>query len=156
NGRTSQDLAVARAFAKIRHPDLMLGIPLYSDVPAIHDYVVQADGAYDETIRRILNLKQCGVRVEIRVVIHRETYERLPHLARFITRNLQFVDHVALMGLELMGFARSNLEALWIDPVDYQMQLVESTLTLARAGIRTSIYNHQLCLLDRELWPFSV
>jgi len=94
--------------------------------------------------------------VEIRVVIHLHTYRRLPDLARFIIRNLQFVDHVALMGLELMGFARSNLDELWIDPVDYQAQLRDATLCLAQAGIRTSIYNHQLCLLDSVLHPFSV
>jgi hypothetical protein len=85
-----------------------------------------------------------------------QTYQRLPQLASFIARNLQFVDHVALMGLELMGFARSNIDALWIDPVDYQRELAEATLTLARAGIRTSIYNHQLCLLDPSIRAFSV
>lgn len=156
NGRTSQDLSVAQAFASLKHPDLMLGIPVYSDIPAVHDFVVQADGAYDETMRGIINLKRCGVRVEIRVVIHRHTYKRLPQIARFITRNLQFVDHVALMGLELMGFARSNLDELWIDPVDYQAELCAATHTLSRAGIRTSIYNHQLCLLDPSLRSFSV
>ena len=25
-----------------------------------------------------------------------------------------------------------------------------------RRGVRTLIYNHQLCLIDRELWPFAV
>jgi His-Xaa-Ser system radical SAM maturase HxsC len=156
NGRTSRDLSLAKRFAALAHPDLMLGIPLYSDIAAIHDFVVQADGAYDETIRGILNLKRCGVRVEIRVVVHRETYARLPQLAQFIVRNLQFVDHVALMGLELMGFARSNLEALWIDPTEYQQELALATETLSRAGIRTSVYNHQLCLLDKSVRPFSV
>ena len=156
NGRTARDLSLAEAFARVKHPDLMLGIPLYSDIPAIHDFVVQADGAYDETLRGIINLKRYGVRVEIRVVIHRQTYKRLPDLARFITRNLQFVDHVALMGLELMGFARSNLDEVWIDPVDYQAELYEATNALARAGIRTSIYNHQLCLLDPRIRSFSV
>ena len=156
NGRTARDLSLAEAFARVKHPDLMLGIPLYSDIPAIHDFVVQADGAYDETLRGIINLKRCGVRVEIRVVIHRPTYKRLPELARFIVRNLQFVDHVALMGLELMGFARSNLDELWIDPVDYQAELTEATRTMSRAGIRTSIYNHQLCLLDPRIRGFSV
>jgi len=147
---------MAEKFARLKHPDLMLGIPLYSDIASIHDFVVQADGAYDETLRGIINLKRFGVRVEVRVVIHQQTYQRLPQLASFITRNLQFVDHVALMGLELMGFARSNIDALWIDPVDYQRELAEATLTLARAGIRTSIYNHQLCLLDPSIHAFSV
>ena len=118
--------------------------------------LVQADGAYDETIRGILNLKRCSVRVEIRVVIHRHTYARLPALARFIARNLQFVDHVALMGLELMGFAKSNLEDLWIDPVEYQRELREATVALSMAHIRTSIYNHQLCVLDPDIRRFAV
>jgi His-Xaa-Ser system radical SAM maturase HxsC len=135
NGRNCRDLALCQKFAALGHPDLMLGIPLYSDIPAIHDFVVQADGAYDETLRGILNLKRCGVRVEIRVVIHRHTYARLPELARFVVRNLQFVDHVALMGLELMGFARSNLDDLWIDPVEYQRELREATNVLSMARI---------------------
>jgi His-Xaa-Ser system radical SAM maturase HxsC len=156
NGRNCRDLSLCQRFGALGHPDLMLGIPLYSDISSIHDFVVQADGAYDETMRGILNLKRCGVPVEIRVVIHRHTYARLPAFARFIARNLQFVDHVALMGLELMGFAKSNLEDLWIDPVDYQPELVEATLALSMAHIRTSIYNHQLCLLDPSIRRFAV
>ncbi len=31
------------------------------------------------------------------------------------------------MGLELMGFAKSNLDAIWIDPVEYQPELREAT-----------------------------
>ena len=116
------------------HPDLMFGIPIYSDFPDVHDYVVQADGAFDETVRGILNLKRRGLKVEIRVVIHKQTYERLPQLARFIVRNLTFVDQVVWMGLEMTGFTRANIDALWIDPVDYQPQLVEAVQTLAAAG----------------------
>lgn len=51
----------------------MVGIPIYSDLSMVHDYVVQADGAFDETIRGILNLKRMRQRVEVRVVIHKQT-----------------------------------------------------------------------------------
>ena len=134
----------------------MFGIPLYSDIASKHDFVVQAKGAYDETIQGILNLKAYDQKVEIRVVIHQKTYERLPQLARFIVRNLQFVDHVALMGLEITGFTRANLEELWIEPVEFQKELQEAVSILSRAGIRTSIYNLQRCLLPQALWPFAV
>lgn len=87
NGRAFKDASYAQAFADTRHPDLMFGIPIYSDQSVRHDYVVQADGAFDETIRGILNLKRHGLRVEVRVVVHRQTYERLPQLARFLARN---------------------------------------------------------------------
>ena len=155
NGRRFADDSYCTKYASVEHPDLMVGIPLYSDLSNIHDYVVQADGAYDETIRGILNLKRLGQRVELRVVIHKQTYERLPELAEFITRNLTFVDHVALMGLEITGFTRANLGDLWIDPYDYQQQLRDAVLLLSTFGMNTSIYNLQLCTLPAELWHFA-
>lgn len=156
NGRKFSDLRFTRAWASVEHHDLMAGIPIYADVSTIHDYVVQADGAFDETIRGILNLKRLGQRVEIRVVLHRQTYKHLARLAEFISRNLVFVDHVALMGLEIMGFTRANLDILWIDPIEYQQELVEAVKILDSYRMKVSIYNHQLCLLDRSLWPFAV
>ena len=155
NGRTFSDNSFAAALAQIGHPNLMIGIPVYSDLAHLHDYVVQADGAFDETIRGILNLKRHGVRVEIRVVLHKKTADRLPQLAEFLSRNLRFVDHVALMGLEMMGFTRANLDALWIDPADYQKQLRDAVWTLHRAGMTVSVYNSQLCLTDPSIWEFA-
>jgi len=155
NGRRFKDIDYAKSIAAVRHPDLMIGIPIYSDIPSIHNYIVQGDGAFDDTIRGILNLKSAGVQVEIRVVLHKLTYERLPDLARFIRRNLTFCDHVALMGLEITGFTKFNLEELWIDPKDYQKYLRDAVETLHHAKIAVSIYNHQLCVLDPTLFEFS-
>jgi His-Xaa-Ser system radical SAM maturase HxsC len=155
NGRRFGEAAFAQALAVVDHPDMMIGIPIYSDLPEEHDYIVQGAGAFDESVRGILNLKRAGIRVEVRFVIHAETYSRLPEFAAFVARNLLFVDHVALMGLELMGFARANLESLWIDPLDYQGELAKAVNTLHGAGLRTSIYNHQLCVLPPSLHQFA-
>ncbi len=155
NGRNLSDLEYTKKIAKINHPDIMFGIPLYSDISNLHDYVVQADGAYDETIKGIINLKRLGQKIEIRVVLHKQTYLRLPQLAEFIVRNLLFVDHVALMGLEMMGFTKPNLSVLWIDPTEYQYELVEAVNILSSFKMNVSIYNHQLCLLDPKLYRFN-
>ena len=155
NGRNFKDYSFAKAVADIRHPDLMIGIPVYSDIASMHDYVVQADGAYDDTIRGIVNLKSLGVKVEIRVVLHKATYERLAELALFIRRNLTFVDQVVFMGLEMMGFTKINLDKLWVDPVTYQPQLKAAVTILDQARMNVSIYNSQLCLLDPSLKRFS-
>ena len=156
NGRNFRNLELATKVAHIKHPDLMIGIPLYADYSQLHDFIVQADNAFDDTIRGILNLKRCRVPVEIRVVIHQKNYHRLPRLAEFITRNLLFVDHIAFMGLEIMGFAKSNLEALWIDPYDYRNELEEAVNTLSRYGMHVSIYNHPLCVIPASVRRFSV
>jgi His-Xaa-Ser system radical SAM maturase HxsC len=155
NGRLFNYLSLAQRLGEISHPDLMIGIPIYSDVAWRHDFVVQAKNAFDQTTRGIMNLERCGVPVEVRVVLHRDTVGRLVPLARFIARNLPFVDHVAFMGLELMGFARTNLEALWIDAVEYQSGLCEAVGILASHHLNVSIYNYQLCTLAKDLWPYA-
>ncbi|WP_340318020.1 His-Xaa-Ser system radical SAM maturase HxsC [Rhizorhabdus argentea] len=155
NGRLFATGTLARDLSAVRHHDLMMGIPIYADLPHVHDHVVQADGAFDDTIRGILALKQHGVRVEVRVVLQHQTVPRLTALARFLARNLLFVDHIALMGLEITGFARANLDRIWIDPIDYQAELLEAVGILDRAGMNVSIYNSQLCVLDRSLRPFA-
>jgi len=155
NGRKFSDAPFAHRLARIEHNDLVLGIPLYSDIDWRHDYVVQARGAYDETIAGLYNLAAARVRLEVRVVLHQQTIHRLPQLAGFIARNLPFVEHVALMGLEMFGFTPQNLDVLWADPLDYVELLEAAVRALALSGMNVSIYNHQLCTLPRTLWPFA-
>ena len=155
NGRLFYYRSFAERLAHVNHPNLALGIPLYSDLGDHHDYVVQAKGSFDQTMVGLHNLARYNQRVEIRVVIHKQTYEHLPQLAKFIYRNCPFAEHVALMGLELMGYTRPNLQLLWIDPVDYQEQLEQAVQHLSWAGMNVSIYNHPLCILKRSLWPYA-
>lgn len=155
NGRNFATGTLARDLGAVAHHDVMIGIPIYADLAHVHDHVVQADGAFDETIRGVLALKSHGVRVEVRVVLQQQTVTRLVPLTRFLARNLLFVDHVALMGLELTGFARANIDEIWIDPADYQAELVEAVGILDRAGLKTSIYNSQVCILDVSLRRFA-
>jgi His-Xaa-Ser system radical SAM maturase HxsC len=154
NGRSFKDPAFAEKYAAIELSDAMIGIPVYSDDPTLHDYIVQAQGAFDETIQGILNLKRLGQKVEIRIVIHKLSVQRLPELCEFIARNLLFVDQVALMGLEMMGFTRANLDELWIDPIEYKDTLSKSVSILARYGMNISVYNHQLCLVNPDILPY--
>ncbi len=153
NGRAFNDYSFAQRYAAVQHPNLLIGIPIYSDDPVRHDYVVQARGAFDETVRGILNLKTLRQKVEIRIVIHKQTVERLVKTCEFIARNLLFVDHVALMGLEITGFTRANLDALWIDPFEYKDKLSEAVWLLNSYGVNCSVYNHQLCTVNDDVLP---
>lgn len=156
NGRAFASPVVANAWAAVRHPKLSAGIPIYAAVDHIHDYVVQANGAFDETVLGVLRLKDRGQRVEIRVVLHAITAPRLRETCAWIARNLPFVDHVALMGMEHTGFAIANDDVLWIDPLDYQEQLKAGVDVLSTARVNVSVYNLPLCVLDPSIRPFAV
>ena len=155
NGRAFAWPAYTARLADIRHSNFMLGVPVYSDDAAIHDYVVQAKGAFDQTVIGLHQLARHGLRVEIRVVLHKITTPRLPELAEFIYRNLTFAEHIALMGLENIGYAPRNMDSLWIDPYDYQDELEAAVEILSTRGMNVSIYNHQLCVLRRPLWKYA-
>lgn len=156
NGRAFSRTEVVEAWSHVRHPDLTAGIPVYASVDHIHDYVVQARNAFDETILGILKLKDRGQRVEVRVVLHAITAPIIAETCRWLSRNLPFVDHVALMGLENTGFALANADALWIDPVDYADQLADGVETLRSAGVPVSVYNLPRCVLPRSVWSNAI
>jgi len=156
NGRAFARDEVVAAWSSIRHANLTVGIPIYSAIDHVHDYVVQARGAFDETVLGVMKLKDKGQRIEVRVVLHALTAPRILETCRWLARNLPFVDHVALMGLENTGFAIANAEELWIDPLDYQAELAEGVSILASARVRVSIYNLQRCVLDRSVWRYAV
>ena len=89
------------------------------------------------------------------MVLHAITAPRLLATSQWLARNLPFVDHVALMGLENTGFAIANDHLLWIDPLDYKEQLAQSVDVLTGSKVSVSVYNLPRCLLDRSVWPYA-
>lgn len=155
NGRTFAWAEYARRFAELEHPNISLGVPLYSDSAGDHDYIVQAEGAFDQTVAGLHQAARNGIRIEIRVVLHKLTIPRLTRLADYIYRNFTFVEHVALMGLEFIGYTPRNIDELWIDPFDYQDELEEAVQYLDLRDMNVSLYNHQLCVLRPSMWKYA-
>ncbi|MGC2215856.1 MAG: His-Xaa-Ser system radical SAM maturase HxsC [Silvibacterium sp.] len=155
NGRTFAWADYVKGLAEVSHSRFSVGIPLYSDFAPDHDYIVQAKGAFDQTIAGFHQLARYGIRSELRVVLHQLTIPRLTKLMEYIYRNLTFVEHVALMGLEHIGYTPRNIDKLWIDPYDYQEELEEAVEYLTQRDMAVSLYNHQLCVLRPSLWRYA-
>jgi His-Xaa-Ser system radical SAM maturase HxsC len=155
NGRAFAWNHMAEKLSSIDSTRLMLGIPLYSDFYQTHDYIVQAENAFYQTVLGLHNLARYNQRIEIRVVLHKQTIPRLVKLSKYIYKNFPFVEHVAFMGLEYIGYTPSNKEKLWVDPFDYKETLAEAVLYLESQGMHVSIYNTPLCVLPEKIWPFS-
>lgn len=155
NGRRFNDYSYTHLFSSLCHPDLTVAIPLYGDNDAEHDFVARSKGAFNETVKGILNLAEFNTPMEIRTVIHRYTYRQLTRLSEFIYRNMTFVGHVVFMGLETIGFGKNNLESLWVEPEVITDPLLEAVHHLQQRNIPVSIYNIPLCLLPPKLWSFA-
>ncbi|MGY4225140.1 His-Xaa-Ser system radical SAM maturase HxsC [Bradyrhizobium sp. USDA 4503] len=154
NGRQFANPSFAAKFGDVRGR-VTWAVPLYAASSRAHDEIVGASGAFSETMHGLYNLAELRHDVEIRSVLHAMSLSHLPNLCEFITRNLPFARHVALMGMEPMGFARKNMATLYVDPEFLGRQISPGVDILHRAGMRVSVYNIPLCLLDSHLHPFA-
>lgn len=154
NGVKFADIDYAAKLAACNHRDMQIDVPIFSDIAAEHNHIVGAKTFY-RTVQGLYNLAQFGLRIGLRVVVHKQTYKRLPQLAEFIYHNFPFVAQVAFMQMETTGLAAENLLDLWIDPYDYNNELREAVCLLNDRGITAYVYNAQLCVLPEELRPFA-
>lgn len=150
NGVRFADKEFAMKLAKCHHHDLQIDIPLFSDIADEHNRIVGAKTFY-KTIQGLYNLALFRQRIGLRIVVHKQTYKRLPQFADFIYHNFPFVSQVAFMQMETTGLAKENFEQLWIDPYDYNNELREAILLLADRNMNPYIYNAQLCVLPEDI-----
>lgn len=150
NGVKFAEKEYAMKLAKCRHQDLQIDIPLFSDIAEEHNRIVGAKTFY-KTVQGLYNLALFRQRIGLRIVVHKQTYKRLPQFADFIYHNFPFVAQVAFMQMETTGLAKENFDELWIDPYDYNNELREAVLLLADRGMKPYIYNAQLCVLPQEI-----
>lgn len=150
NGVKFADKEYAMKLAKCRHQDLQIDIPLFSDIAEEHNRIVGAKTFY-KTVQGLYNLALFRQRIGLRIVVHKQTYKRLPQFADFIYHNFPFVAQIAFMQMETTGLAKENFDELWIDPYDYNRELREAVLLLADRGMKPYIYNAQLCVLPEDI-----
>ena len=156
NGRTLKERSYVEEIFTVRNREnIGFGIPLYADAASVHDAVVGVHGAFGETIRGLLNLASQHAEIEIRFVVSKLNYKRLPRLVEFIGRNLPFITRIAVMGLEPMGYCREKWESFWIDPEECKDVLIEAVDKAANYNVSIFLYNMQLCCLPKQLHRFA-
>jgi len=155
NGVKFADKEYAKKLALCNHHDLQIDIPIFSDIASEHNRIVGAKTFY-KTVQGLYNLALFHQRIGIRVVVHKQTYKRLPQLADYIYHNFPFVSQVAFMQMETVGLADKNFDSLWIDPYDYREEQREAVLLLRDRGIPSYIYNSQLCIIPKDIREYAV
>lgn len=155
NARILKDYSKAEELADVGEDTLFVGVPLYSDIDSIHDKLCGSKGAFWDCIEGLYNLARAGIFIELRIVITKTNYERLPQFAEFVYRTMPFIGRVAFMAIEPIEKALDNIEYIWIDTLDYTDQLEQSIKILWRRKMCVSLFNHQLCVLPPSLWALA-
>ena len=155
NARLFSDEEYAANVATAGEGHLFVGTELHSDFANDHDYIAGKENAYKETVIGMYNLAAHDIEIELRVIICKENFTRLNHIAQFIHKNLPFVGKIAFMGMECVGYAYDNYESVWVDPMDYSNVLEDAVRFLSEWRYNVNIYNIPLCLLPEGIRQFS-
>lgn len=155
NGRTFAEHDYVHRLKEVGGDKVFVGVPLHSDYVGDHDKIAGKKGAFNETMLGIYNLADEGVSIELRVVINKMNYLRLPQMAEYIFKNLYFVSWTAWMGMEDTGLATKNANHIWVEPIDYVPNLCKAVKSLADWNMPVSIFNIPLCLLPHEFHQYA-
>lgn len=155
NGRAFKDASFTREVCQAAGENFFVGIPFHSDYSGDHDLIAGSKHAYEETMTGLYNLADASIEIELRVVINKLNYARLPRMAEYIFKNLPFVAWTAFMGMERTGLSVRNAEKIWVEPKEYAPLLREAVIAVYDWRMDVAIYNVPLCLLSRDIWPFA-
>lgn len=155
NGQTLSDFMFAKRCAELSTSNTCYCVSMHGDTSLTHDLIVRREHAFNNVHQTLYNLSKLNVNIEIRFVVSKLNYTRLPILADFFFRTYPFVHHFAIMGLEMTGCAAENSSEVWIDPNDYVEELDRFVLEAERRAINFSIYNHQLCVISEKAKKYA-
>lgn len=128
----------------------VIGIPLHGFDAKSHDRITQAHGSFEQTVLGIHNLLRFGHKVELRIVVSKLNYHFIDKIAAFICSEFPNIYCVKIMGLEMLGNAARNKEAVWIQYRDAFLASKPAIDILIRNAISVNLYNFPLCSIDRE------
>lgn len=157
NGRRFSDLEFTKRVAILCEDlNVTFGIPLYSAEAAKHDELVGATGAFDQTIRGLINAGNIGLSVELRIIPNQLNISELSLVVELATRCFSGVSQISVMNLEPTGWAKYNWSKLYASPEAYTDSLRSAVHVAGRARLPIVLFNYPLCHLPLDLHRYAV
>jgi len=152
NGRRFSDKAFARRFSKIAKAPFTAAVPVHGGSARAHDLVAGVKGAFKETAAGLDNLLAEGVRVEIRIVLHRLNAVGFGKILSFLLRRFPAGDlcRVAVIHYEIEGMSLENHGRLALKLSD-SAAAINSAAPLIGRFRDLRLYHFPLCLIEDEL-----
>ncbi|HCQ5248704.1 TPA: His-Xaa-Ser system radical SAM maturase HxsC [Acinetobacter baumannii] len=155
NGRLFSNSEVAELVLSNLETKVNWLIPLYGHADLLHDFVVQQHLAFEETLEGFYVLQNYEQPIQLRIVLVKPVLENLLNLCNYIRSNLPFINEVAFIGCEPIGFALANRELSQVDIKEWWKELENAADILINSKIRFIFMNIPLCCLPENLWDFA-
>lgn len=152
NGRSCANSDFCKRIVDALPGNTLFGIPLHAGNEDLYDSIAQVKGGFTQVVQGIKNLVKNRARVEVRVVVSKMNAASMDELARFILDNLRGIRFVTFMGIETMGNAVKNYDAIWIDYASATKAFESAIDLLIAGGTDVMIYNYPLCCIKEKYW----
>lgn len=156
NGRMLHYEEFARRTVAIAGLPFEAAVPLFGFDARSHEATSRAPGSFDQTVsglRNLLRLRRPGQLVEVRVILTRPQLKSLEGLFDFLLSEFPELDRLALLFVELEGFAERYSDRL-VAPMSEVGRRLEANLERLRRFREARLYHFPLCVLPTGLWPF--
>ena len=152
NGRRFADDEFTRRFLKIAGPPFTVAVPIHGPSSRIHDRVAGVRGSFSATVAGLKNLFTGGIRVEIRVVLHRLNIKEFSKTLLFLSEQFPFPDkyHISVIHYELEGMSLKNHKRLSLRLSD-SARVINAAAPLIARFPDLRLYHFPLCLVKDKL-----
>lgn len=155
NGRTLGDKEFFSRFILEKPKHIRVAIPIHGSTAEKHDYITQAKGSFDQTLRAIVNLLKANVEVEIRIVVSKLNCDDITEIANLIATKFPTVAVVNFVGLEMRGNCVVNAGEVLISYQEAFNSSKAGVKLLVHNGINVGLYNFPYCMIDKGFWPIA-
>ncbi len=94
--------------------NLRIAIPIHGSIASKHDYITQAKGGFEQTIRGLTNIINANIETEIRIVVSKLNEDDILDIAKLIVAKFKRVRVVHFVGLEMRGNCAANADKVVI------------------------------------------
>lgn len=113
----------------------------------LHDEITQTSGSFRQARRGILNAISAGIRIELRIVVHRMNYRAVPEISQLIADEFKDVERIVIFPIDIIGNAHNNISALGVTLKEIVPYIETAAEFLINRNIKTSLYHMPLCML---------
>jgi len=156
NGRMFCYKKYALHYHNSRPEKMLTAVAVYGHTAHLHDSITNEKGSFNQTINGLMNLYSLNERLEIRIVVSKLNYKELLNICKMIVSLFPNIYRVNIMGLEMLGNAVINKEAVWIDFDELKEYVQDAIMYLLKNGIQAYLYNFPLCKIDEKLWSVCI
>lgn len=149
NGRNFSKPVLASKMSELNPYSIM--VPVHADTHQLHDLITQSVGSFEETVLGLKNLYEYGLPVNLKVVVNKLNYERLPHLVEMLAQRFPACSGIITnMVILNSGKALENKDIVGMRASD-TVPYVENAIDAGKKyGFKIWVYSVPPCMLSKE------